>query len=1348
MKKLLSTISIIGLVTTGVLLAAGSSDNDYKIGTASSSANKTVTFDTGDTSNNPNIMVNDGRDISFINNQSTKFKIGNGGDLTLGGTTDTSNTHTMYGRKFNFVWNSASGGEEVSFVNSNTGGNATARIILQTSNSATAASDPFITFITNGSSNGFFAMGIDNDDSDNFKINYGTTSISGNTQIALGISPSTGSVSLPLPLTVGGTGSTPFFQSAAAIRLYDNQTLTGAAQYGLLNTATFTTAATTSMIGVYSQVQSSAGSYTTPINANFYAWAMAKGASHVMTRSINYMGDNQTVATNNCFMCDGTAFSGDWGINLQTSRANYLGGSLTVGGAIVAGSFSFGGNDFKVNAGATAAQNGSFAQGANTGSVTFSGGTGVDSARNIQAYGGSHATKAMYLEFKRNSTIDGQVDGSGAWQIGSSGSGSTQTIHGALSVNPAGNIALLHTIKGRFLTLDYDAGGANSSGLILNNDDASSAATSFAQIISNGGDAGVHVNDDAGAGTGFVFGKDSTSNNLVIGPGTFPIGSSNTITMGTGGQLTMGSNQAFVIETSPGPSSGFAYIRSNNGGLNRFLIENSSNTASSDANIIINSGGSSAGDPYLTFQVIGAQQFAIGIDNSDSDKFKISQSSVLGTSDALAIGSGGEFTIGSPTFANQPNVIKGPNANVTSTGLSLDCGSAACATAIHGARNDGVMYIGANAGVSSGPLLTLYGSTNASLPNVAKLSSGGANVSSIIMFTSAAGANIALGGGVELTDTRVHAYGDNTGNTNAAQKIFRVYGNGWGTSSATSALTMLYIDGSTNSAPTFTTAYYSGITLKALTKGTNHTITDLVGLAVEDQTETVTRFKANFSIGNNGSSPGSPGAAESGPYNIYVQPNKPSFFNGSLRVGPTSTGAGSTYPNSFIRNSATEGALYVGQDNTGASSQSLVVVTAATTGSGNAFSVFNNNGGSNADRILYVANDATIFLGKTNATAHVLTYGTHTASGNFYAGTVATSSANAIFRGGDTAVTSGGSQFGFVDTHVFSSSATTSIYGYAAIFATQNAAFTTPVVYDFFAETPTKGASHTVTRFANYGGTVSSTGVNNAFLTDNASYSSDWMINFTSNRPSLFSGDLTLAARNFNHQKSDSGNLVYHSVANLSNTASSGAMILVGTAGSSAGSPVVRYEISGVQNWVQGVDNADSDKYKIVEGTDIAVGANTKIQCTTGGAGHCESKGSAGTTDATAGYLGEAARSAVTTLTNFTGTATWKDCTSISLAAGDWDVNGVGQFALSGATASGTYQAAVSVNSGTTTTDHVDGDNVNSGTRPTATERATQVIPGYRIKVSSTTTVYMKVFATYSAGTPQYVCRISARRVR
>ncbi len=137
----------------------------------------------------------------------------------------------------------------------------------------------------------------------------------------------------------------------------------------------------------------------------------------------------------------------------------------------------------------------------------------------------------------------------------------------------------------------------------------------------------------------------------------------------------------------------------------------------------------------------------------------------------------------------------------------------------------------------------------------------------------------------------------------------------------------------------------------------------------------------------------------------------------------------------------------------------------------------------------------------------------------------------------------------------------------------------------------------------------------------------------------------------------------------------------------------------------------------------------------------------AGTTtndSAAAGNIGEIISSPVTAV-NLPSTGVYGDITSIILTAGDWDVSGVYVFHLNGATVTQLVMG-LSINTGTSFADSVSGDNqiVFTGSVP-ATSFS---IPNWRKSVSSSTTIYAKMNASYSVATPNMDCRISARRVR
>lgn len=97
-------------------------------------------------------------------------------------------------------------------------------------------------------------------------------------------------------------------------------------------------------------------------------------------------------------------------------------------------------------------------------------------------------------------------------------------------------------------------------------------------------------------------------------------------------------------------------------------VENTDNTnTASHAAVDMIVGGTSAGDPFVSFQIPSGANWSFGSDNSDSDKLKISQATTIGTNDCMVVTSAGEVTWPlTPSFlatANAQNNVTGDNTN-------------------------------------------------------------------------------------------------------------------------------------------------------------------------------------------------------------------------------------------------------------------------------------------------------------------------------------------------------------------------------------------------------------------------------------------------------------------------------------------------------------------------------------------------------------------------------------------------------------------------------------------------------------------------------------------------------------
>lgn len=112
-----------------------------------------------------------------------------------------------------------------------------------------------------------------------------------------------------------------------------------------------------------------------------------------------------------------------------------------------------------------------------------------------------------------------------------------------------------------------------------------------------------------------------------------------------GGQLDFqmqpaGSNGAPVLRMRLTSTGDLQLSSARSGATLQSLIDNTSNTANAEAQQLISVAGGTAADPYTTFTVSGVQSWSVGIDNSNSDKFKLSRGAVLGTNDVFVVTTG------------------------------------------------------------------------------------------------------------------------------------------------------------------------------------------------------------------------------------------------------------------------------------------------------------------------------------------------------------------------------------------------------------------------------------------------------------------------------------------------------------------------------------------------------------------------------------------------------------------------------------------------------------------------------------------------------------------------------------
>jgi hypothetical protein len=116
-------------------------------------------------------------------------------------------------------------------------------------------------------------------------------------------------------------------------------------------------------------------------------------------------------------------------------------------------------------------------------------------------------------------------------------------------------------------------------------------------------------------------------------------------------------------------------------------IFNTDNTnAGSSSGLSISSGGAGGGDAFITYGISGVKGWSNGIDNSDSDKYKICSSVLLGGTDVLVITGAGEVTMPlQPAFLARQNSTA---SNVTGDAKVYTLGSSVNFTEIFDQNSD------------------------------------------------------------------------------------------------------------------------------------------------------------------------------------------------------------------------------------------------------------------------------------------------------------------------------------------------------------------------------------------------------------------------------------------------------------------------------------------------------------------------------------------------------------------------------------------------------------------------------------------------------------------------------------
>lgn len=118
-----------------------------------------------------------------------------------------------------------------------------------------------------------------------------------------------------------------------------------------------------------------------------------------------------------------------------------------------------------------------------------------------------------------------------------------------------------------------------------------------------------------------------------------------------------------------------------------------------------------------------------------------------------------------------------------------------------------------------------------------------------------------------------------------------------------------------------------------------------------------------------------------------------------------------------------------------------------------------------------------------------------------------------MFRVRGNSATTGTLQFGTYSDTIFSSSATSGIYGFYAAPQLANAAFTCGFAIAFHAAGIAKiGGTANIDRAISFQSAGQTQGTHNAWASDNVSFAGNYVFNFTSTNPSSFAGQMRVAS--------------------------------------------------------------------------------------------------------------------------------------------------------------------------------------------------------------------------------------------
>lgn len=242
------------------------------------------------------------------------------------------------------------------------------------------------------------------------------------------------------------------------------------------------------------------------------------------------------------------------------------------------------------------------------------------------------------------------------------------------------------------MTLSRASAGGTVLATISNTDNTNGASNASAQWSVGGASAGdPYIRFTVSGATDWSVGADNSDSDKWK------------VSLGT----SLGSSDALTIDSSLNvlvPGGDFFVSRTASGYVTAKIAQASTLVTQADARLYLESGAGSntSGDPFIYFSILSGADWSIGPDNSDSDKFKISNSTGLGTNDRFTITTAGAVSIPSGDLTvSRANAASNVIATVQNTDNTSVSSSARLDLLVGGASaGDPFIRLGISGGTS------------------------------------------------------------------------------------------------------------------------------------------------------------------------------------------------------------------------------------------------------------------------------------------------------------------------------------------------------------------------------------------------------------------------------------------------------------------------------------------------------------------------------------------------------------------------------------------------------------------------------------------------------------------------